>query len=423
MWSQALITFFLAMLVGGLAAVATFLWTRTQVFKESRQRLAQLDARHKAQLETVMREGREIRARLEKEVQDRTAELEEQYKNQLETITRESRTALVRSEAASRKVTDLESQIMHAEQENDWLRRALDERPYIEKKVYKIITVGIRSTGKTSLTLKWANPLVDLGMIEGTKIERYERTVSKSRQKEVMTEHVFEVGDWGGEHIVDAQQELVTEEIHGLLFVVDLGGKNAARVDPERIEEQLRQFQPQALQFFFGPRTVASCKTVVLFINKSDLLRGTPAEVEAEAKRLYGRLIDDLMKYAPHIEVRVLVGSASYGHSTHHLFAHFVEKILPRSAYDPQLLQRMQDDLAQVPAHVAHDARLLDVIAADPPRCAGDVAGPTAAASGGGGGENRAGALHTVNGSGFSVPRPGTNGASAGVGATLRLSK
>jgi hypothetical protein len=194
-------------------------------------------------------------------------------------------------------------------------------------------------------------------------------------------------------------------------------------VEPERIEEQLRQFQPQALQFFFGPRTVASCKTVVLFINKSDLLRGTPAEVEAEAKRLYGRLIDDLMKYAPHIEVRVLVGSASYGHSTHHLFAHFVEKILPRSAYDPQLLQRMQDDLAQVPAHVAHDARLLDVIAADPPRCAGDVAGPTAAASVGGGGENRAGALHTVNGSGFSVPRPGTNGASAGVGATLRLSK
>jgi gas vesicle protein len=423
MWSQALMTFFLATLVGGLAAVATFLWTRTQVFKESRQRLAQLDARHKAQLEAVMREGRELKARLEKEVQDRAAELDEHYKNQLEAITRESRTALVRAEAASRKVTDLESQIMHAEQENDWLRRALDERPYIEKKVYKIITVGIRSTGKTSLTLKWANPLIDLGMVEGTKIERYERTVSKSRQKEVMTEHVFEVGDWGGEHIVDAQQELVTEEIHGLLFVVDLGGKNAARVDPERIEEQLRQFQPQALQFFFGPRTVASCKTVVLFINKSDLLRGTPAEVEAEAKRLYGRLIDDLMKYAPHIEVRVLVGSASYGHSTHHLFAHFVEKILPRSAYDPQLLQRMQDDLAQVPAHVAHDARLLDVIAADSPRCAGDVAGATAAASVGGGGENRAGALHTVNGSGFSVPRPGTNGASAGVGATLRLSK
>jgi GTPase SAR1 family protein len=413
------VLFILMALTAGLAGFGVFMWTRAQMLKESRQRLVQLDTRYKAQLDLALKETREVRARIDKEAQDKVAELEERQKAQLEATLKEGRAALVRAEAVARKATDLESQIMHAEQENDWLRRALDERPYIEKKTYKIITVGIRSTGKTSLTLKWANPLIDLGMIEGTKIERYERTVSKSRQKEVMTEHVFEVGDWGGEHIVDAQQELVTEEIHGLLFVVDLGGKNATRVEPERIEEQLRQFQPQALQFFFGPRTVASCKTVVLFINKSDLLRGTPAEVEAEAKRLYGRLIEDLMRYAPHVEVRVLVGSASFGHSTHHLFAHFVEKILPRSAYDPQLLQRMQDDLAQVP-HSAVGAEMSGTDSARYPYAADEVE-PAAAPLFGG--ANGAGALPLTNGTSFTVPRPGANGASAGAGSTLRLSK
>lgn len=411
------IMLFVGLIVGGCVLVM-----RAQMLK-SRQRVAQLEGRHRAQLEALTKEAQEIKARAEKEAQDKVcevqaklSEVEERQKAQLDALLKESRTAVARADAVSRKATDLESQIMHAEQENDWLRRALDERPYIEKKTYKIITVGIRSTGKTSLTLKWANPLIDLGMIEGTKIERYERTVSKSRQKEVMTEHVFEVGDWGGEHIVDAQQELVTEEIHGLLFVVDLGGKNASKVEPERIDEQLRQFQPQALQFFFGPRTVASCKTVVLFINKSDLLRGTPAEVEAEAKRLYARLIDDLMRYAPHVEVRVLVGSASYGHSTHHLFAHFVEKILPKSAYDPQLLQRIQDDLAQIPN-------------AAPGRDTGLTEGVRFSHSGSG-----AEAPAHVNSTGLTAPRGvngihgmnganGANGIKAGAGSTLRLEK
>jgi GTPase SAR1 family protein len=221
-----------------------------------------------------------------------------------------------------------------------WLRCELEKRPKITRKIYKILTLGVSSTGKTSLTLKWANPLVDLGMIQGTKVERYERTVSQVVHKEGTTEHVFEIGDWGGERIVDAQQALIVDEIHGMLIVVDLGGKDAKVVDPARIQDQLLEFQPQALQYFFGP--AASCKSVVLFINKSDLLSGTPSEVEAQAKSLYGKLIKDLGRYASQVHVQVLVGSATSGHSTHHLFSHFVEKILPKSAYDNQLLQRMK---------------------------------------------------------------------------------
>jgi GTPase SAR1 family protein len=237
----------------------------------------------------------------------------------------------------------------HEQQENEWLRGELEKRPKVTRKTYKVLTLGMKATGKTSLTLKWSNPLVDLGTIQGTKIERYERTVSSVVQKDTTIEHVFEVGDWGGEHIVDAQQELIVDEIHGLLIVVDLGGKDAKAVQPERIQEQLREFQPQSLKYFFGPKTVASCKAVVLFINKADLIPGGPAEAEVQAKKLYAKLIDDLTAYQAQVDIRVLVGSASYGHSTHHLFSHFVEKILPKNAYDNQLLQRMKADLAPPP--------------------------------------------------------------------------
>jgi hypothetical protein len=206
----------------------------------------------------------------------------------------------------------------------------------------------MKATGKTSLTLKWANPLTDLGTLEGTKIERYERTVSHVKQNDLVTEHVFEVHDWGGEHLVDAQHELIVEEIHGLLIVVDLASKDAKQVEPARIHDQHQEFLPQVLKYIFGPKTVALCKTVVLFINKSDLLSGTPAQVEEQARKLYAPLVENLSKYKAQLDVRVLVGSASYGHSTHLLFSHFVEQILPRSAYDIQLLQRMKSDCSTI---------------------------------------------------------------------------
>jgi hypothetical protein len=260
----------------------------------------------------------------------------------------------------------------------------------MERKVYRILTVGMKATGKTSLTLKWSNPLIDLGTIEGTKIERYERSVSHVREKDKLIEQIFEVHDWGGEHIVDALQELMVEEVHGLLIVVDLGGQDAQTVDMERIAMQHDEFKPQSLRYFFSAKTVASCKSVVLFINKSDLIAGTPAQVEKRAMDLYQTLIDGIQRYATQIDVKVYVGSASSGHSTHMLFSHFVERILPKNAYDPQLLQRMKAEwrarspgpsipsmgqtgqagrMAPVP-HAPHTARAtlpLEAIAADKP--------------------------------------------------------
>lgn len=242
------------------------------------------------------------------------------------------------------------------EEELAWARAELEKRPKLERKVYRILTVGMKATGKTSLTLKWSNPLIDLGTIEGTKIERYERSVSHVREKDKLVEHVFEVHDWGGEHIVDALQELMVEEVHGLLIVVDLGGQDATEVDPERITMQLEEFKPQSLRYFFSPKTVACCKSVMLFINKSDLIAGTPAQVEKRAKELYQPLIDGIQRFANQVDVKVFVGSANSGHSTHMLFSHFVERILPKNAYDPQLLQRMKTDWKARPAKASPPA-------------------------------------------------------------------
>lgn len=313
-----------SMLSAAFAAGAAALLTYARLVKSKREQIRQIEARHAGQMETVGKAHYALRTALD---------------------------------AASARDAEKGGQLDHLEQENAWLRDELEKRPRIIRKTYKILTVGVRWTGKTSLTLKWANPLIDLGTLEGTKIERYERTVSQVLKDNSRMEHVFEIRDWGGEHIVDAQQELIMAEIHGLLLVVDLGGKDATRAEPARVQEQLRKFQAEALQFFFGPNVVSSCKAVVLFINKSDLLAGSPAEAEEQARALYRPLVDDLMKYSTQIDVRVLVGSASYGHSTHHLFAHFVEKILPRDAYDAQLLQRMQRDAlgGRLPAAAAHD--------------------------------------------------------------------
>ncbi|WP_437578064.1 hypothetical protein [Sorangium sp. So ce887] len=287
----------------------------------------------------------------------RNAEAFRQSKVQLEQLRSEhaqDRETLERARSEERqKVEWLDAQ----QREIEWLRRELDARPKITQKRYKILTLGIKGTGKTSLTLKWANPLVDLGKLQGTKIERYERTVSNVSTKEELTEHIFEIGDWGGEHLVEAQHELVVEEVHGLLLVVDLASKDGRQVDPARVEEQIREFQPQSLRYFFGSKTLTACKAVVLFINKSDVLSGTPAEIELEAHRHYRPLIDGIERLKNHVSTRVLVGSASYGHSTHHLFSHFVERILPKHAYDGQLLQRIKQDVL-APTAISQTARL-----------------------------------------------------------------
>lgn len=212
---------------------------------------------------------------------------------------------------------------------------------------YRIVTIGMPKSGKTSLTLQWANPLWELRNVQGTSFDRYSRTVSSviSPDNNVVVNHVFEVFDYGGERLVDAHDAMVVDDIHGVLFVVDLAGSGATEPDPARIEAQIREFHPTSLRFFFeSPRVTKTCRTVVLFINKSDVLAGKPAEVERQARAYYAELIRYMEAFSDRIEFEVMVGSAVSGHNAHRLMPHFIRRLLPENAFDEQLMQKQNYD-------------------------------------------------------------------------------
>ncbi|PSM32201.1 hypothetical protein BVG81_001440 [Haliangium sp. UPWRP_2] len=221
------------------------------------------------------------------------------------------------------------------------------------RRVYNIVTVGVSQCGKTALTLKWANPLFRLRDVMPTQFVKYERTVSRQFAKVgPIVEHVFEIRDWGGEHMSNAFIELFTlESVNGMLIVVDLGtteggpdGRPVVCFSPERVKQQIEAFPEATLRLCFNERIVSHCKTFTLFINKSDALSGDLAQIEAQALELYAPLINILRKLQREsgmVDIEILVGSASSGHNTQNLFAHFIEKILPPDAYDPTLLQMM----------------------------------------------------------------------------------
>lgn len=222
------------------------------------------------------------------------------------------------------------------------LEQEMGRRVSFRQQVYKIVCIGIPKTGKTSLTLKWANPLWEIRNVQGTNFDKYTRTVSSvvSPQTGTVVNHQFEVYDFGGEQIVDAHEMLVTSDVHGLLFVVDLGLDESTEVDPERVKAHIRRFGVDALRFFLdSPRITQTCRTVLLFINKSDLIRGTPAEIDAEARRWFKPMIDSFQQFSGNVDFDVIVGSAVSGHNTHQLMPHFIRKMLPSNAYDDQLIQ------------------------------------------------------------------------------------
>lgn len=226
-------------------------------------------------------------------------------------------------------------------------------RNELSRRVYNIVTVGVSQCGKTALTLKWANPLFRIKDVTPTQFVKYERTVSRQFAKSgPIVEHVFEIRDWGGEHMANAFIELFTlESVNGMLIVVDLGetrgfadGRPTVHFSEERIKKQIEAFPEATLKLCFNERIVSHCKTFTLFINKADALSGDLTEVERQALSHYQPLINTLRKLQREsgmVDIEVFVGSANSGHNTQNLFAHFIEKILPADAYDPTLLQMM----------------------------------------------------------------------------------
>ena len=96
------------------------------------------------------------------------------------------------------------------------LRHDIAERPKLKTQLYRIVVIGMRSTGKTSLILKWANPTWEVRNPPGaTLFNKFMRTVSSvfNARSNVVVNHVFEIFDFGGERIVEAQETLVVDDI------------------------------------------------------------------------------------------------------------------------------------------------------------------------------------------------------------------
>lgn len=234
------------------------------------------------------------------------------------------------------------------------LEAELKQRPILARQSYRIMTIGTKGSGKSSLTLKWANPLAELDRIEGTQSDRYERTVSNKRTDRKLTEHVFEIRDWGGEHFARAQAELVKSPAHALLLVVDLCGPDGPAPDEDRIRQQLDFFGEVTLAFFLSQEAMAKCQCIALFINKADQIHGTQKHAESIAREKYGDLIDLLGSRSKstgsvRFKFECFVGSALSGQGSHHLFSFFVRNILPRNAYDEQLLEKLTEPPAPSP--------------------------------------------------------------------------
>ncbi len=235
--------------------------------------------------------------------------------------------------------------------EKDELSRELEGRPTKTERRYGIATVGVSGSGKTALTLRWANPRIQPEQVKATMFSKYERTVSRvfDSDSRIHVDHIFEVYDWGGEHVEEALTALVKlGAIHALLVVVDLGpflkGEQRHAFSQEHIERQLQEFDQQVLRFFFAPAVVQHCKHYVLFINKSDLLSGYPAEIEEKARQYYEPLIRDMTAYSDQrgVNLQVMVGSADTGAGTVRLYQYLIENILPEEARDDQLIQEVQ---------------------------------------------------------------------------------
>lgn len=230
--------------------------------------------------------------------------------------------------------------LQEKQEEIDLLENQLEERPHYKRHVFRIVTIGKKGTGKTALTKKWARPTFDLGEVQGTEYQAYTKTVSRVHGNKTITDIDIEIHDWGGEHIVQAHEQLSHHEIHGLLFVVDLA-RDGGEVDAERVQEQLTEFTPQVLQYYLsGSRITQHCQTVVLFINKSDVISTSPLEAEEKAREVYKTLIDDINTFANKVSVKVIVGSGLYGHGTHILFGHFIRSFLPDDAYSKDMLPK-----------------------------------------------------------------------------------
>lgn len=230
----------------------------------------------------------------------------------------------------------------------------LCSRPKIIKNFYHLATIGNTSCGKTALTLKWTNPLIDIVRIPSTvNPVRYDKRVSIQESTEgFCTFHVYSIFDYGGEDMQEVRDAMQTKDIRALLLVVDVAKtmtdpndqtKRTSVYSQGNIDEQVKLWNYDALKFLFSKEIQKSCSKYILFINKLDVLQSqfpeSDEQLDARARTLYKDVIDSLARLSKKFGAKftVLTGSAQTGRGCPELYKELLVDILPLAARDESL--------------------------------------------------------------------------------------
>ena len=289
------------------------------------------------------------------------------------------------------------------------LEKHKEFNPAFRKQIYNVGIIGIAASGKTALLMRLIDPLVmDIKNFGQTGVdETHERSVTLTHNHSdfVRIEHLIRFHEWGGEHLPEAQRDMLkmsqrdvaTEKdgvtdlagIQGIIFAVDLGdfikdekGRPVGpqRFNPQRISTQVEEyFSSLKMPFLLNDTVLSRCHVVILFINKIDLMVGQFEENCKIAEKQYEKLILGLRNQCGRTPVEVVVGSAETDIGLTKLYATLVQKIMPESAKRGNLGKAQQQKIKPITG--PGESKMPKPAQATPPTSSGSPPSDSAASS------------------------------------------